>query len=63
MTPTMIVVAMANCAKSAHRNRWISEFTAGKPATDTVASASDVLGRAVLAMSVMWLARSMASTL
>ena len=32
MTPTMIMVAMASCAKSAQRSRWISELTAGKPA-------------------------------
>ncbi|VBA31252.1 hypothetical protein LAUMK35_04975 [Mycobacterium pseudokansasii] len=63
MSPTMRVVAMANCAKSAQRNRWMSELTAGKPATETVASASEVLGRAVLAVWVIWLARSMASTL
>ncbi len=30
MTPTMIMVATASCAKSAHRNRWISELTAGE---------------------------------
>ena len=37
MMPTMTVVARASWAKSAQRNRWMSEFTAGKPATETVA--------------------------
>ncbi|CPW13927.1 Uncharacterised protein [Mycobacteroides abscessus subsp. abscessus] len=63
MMPTMTVVARASWAKSAQRNRWMSELTAGKPATETVAWASEVLGRAFSAVVVMRWARFMASTL
>ncbi|SHV89892.1 Uncharacterised protein [Mycobacteroides abscessus subsp. abscessus] len=41
----------------------MSELTAGKPATETVAWASEVLGRAFSAVVVMRWARFMASTL
>jgi hypothetical protein len=52
---------MANCRKSRTINRWMSELMAGKPAMDTLALASDVLGVAAVATSVMCCPSVMAS--
>ena len=54
---------MASWVKSADRSRWMSELTAGNPATAMVALAKVVLGRAVSAVSTIWRARVIACAL